>query len=274
MSNRDRMVVTKNVVANIAVAGVFAVGAAVALAATAAADPPPGPPAIRRLPRGPPADPAAPPPGPLAGDTMPLIGAPLGPTGLSVLAQNGAPAAGPFGIPEVPDPHVGDALMLGQNPVPSPPGGPPGTPPKLDALNNAYLLPQNVVPRHPAKERCSGWRPADKNADLGRIDYLKHLHALYSDGRLKGALLSQMPRISSVNRCRVPRRLPAPIFRWGSRHHPHRPINGRFRHPWCRRRGNLARTPLCRAPVALSGGVVRASQVDVGGIQPCRVDLA
>lgn len=181
MSSRDRGAVAKDVIASIVVTGALAVGAAVAHTAPAAADPP-----------APPADPAIPVPPP-QGPTIPIIGAPLGPSGLSGLAQIGAPAAGPLGLPEMPDPTVGNDLMLGQNPIPSPPGGPPGTPPNLNAFNNAYLLPQNVDPAAPGQGTMFGVAPGDENADISGLDYLRRLRAMYSDDRLKGGLLGQMP---------------------------------------------------------------------------------
>lgn len=164
--------------ANIVTGCVLAFGAAVASTATAAADPPPDVPA----------DPA-PPPGP----SVPLIGAPLGPNGLSVLAQNGAPAApGSLGVPAGLD--VSPGGLLGQNPVPAVPGGPPGTPPNLSIFNNAYALPQNEVPSAPSQGTEVGVAPGDENANISRLDWLKQWHQLYSNGNLKGALLGQLPQ--------------------------------------------------------------------------------
>lgn len=169
MSNRDRLTVARDVVASIAVAGAFVAGA-VGSSATAAADPPPAPPG----------DAAVPVPPPPAGPPAPIIGAPLGPAGFSPLAQNGSPAPSR------------NELLLGQNPLPLAPGGSPGTPPALQAFNNAYLLPQNVVPSAPGEGQMFDVAPGAENANISSIDYLKRLYRLQQDDRLKGGLLGQM----------------------------------------------------------------------------------
>jgi hypothetical protein len=184
MSSRDRKRATNHVVARVAVAGVLAVGAAVASAAIAAADPAPD------VPVDPAAVPAPPPPPP-EGPTVPLLGT-MGPQGLNVLAQNGAPPVGVLGVPDL---GVGDLTnLIGQNPVPTAPGGPPGAPPNLRAFNNAYVLPQNEVPSAPGKGTQVGVTPGDENADISGRQYVGKLRDLYRNGNLKGSLLGQMPQ--------------------------------------------------------------------------------
>src|SRR5689334_19918726 len=88
--NSDGTFAVKNAMATLAAAGLFAVGAAVACSATAAADPaPPEVPGAPAVPAPAPAPEPAPPPGP----EVPLMGAPLGPSGLSVLGQTGTDTA-------------------------------------------------------------------------------------------------------------------------------------------------------------------------------------
>lgn len=177
-----------DVAGNIAVAGVLAVGAAVVLAATAAADPVVDPlvpdPAI-------PVD--APPPPPPQGPNVPLMG-PLGPEGINLLAQRGQPAVGPLGIPSLGAADQSLPQLLGQNPVPSAPNGAPGEIPNLRAFNNAYLLPQNEVPSAPGTGTEVGVPPGEENTDLGRIAYLRQIHELHQNGNLKGSLLGQVPQ--------------------------------------------------------------------------------
>jgi hypothetical protein len=122
MSSRDRRTVAKGVAANIAVAGVLAVGAAVASAATAAADPPPPVPA----------DPAVPAP-PVAAPTD-FLG-----TALSGF-QPGGPDWVQGGSGAAPD------FLLSQSAVPSLPGAQPASPlGDGSALNTGYLFPANAT---------------------------------------------------------------------------------------------------------------------------------
>ncbi|CRZ13392.1 hypothetical protein [Mycolicibacterium neworleansense] len=167
----------------IMVAGVLALGAAVASSATAAADPAPDAPVE-------PAVPAPAPPPPPQGPMVPGIGAPLGPTGLSLLEQNGTPTGGPLGLPQGVDLNPNN--LLAQNAAP---GGPPAAaPPSLRAFNNGYLLPQNEKPAAPGQGTMVGVAPGEENADISGRDYLKQLHELYRNGNLKGSLLGQMPQ--------------------------------------------------------------------------------
>ena len=111
----------------------------------------------------------------------------------SVLAQSGAPSAGPVGLPDLS--AYAPGLLLGQNPVPSPPGPPPAVAtPDLHAFNNQYLLPQNVAPAAPGQgEPDNGIGPTAEQPGTGRLAFLSRLHAMYSEGALDGALLGQVP---------------------------------------------------------------------------------
>ncbi len=171
-------------VANIAAVGLVTFGAAVAFAATAAADPPPPEP----LPV-----PGAPEPPPPPGPTVPVIGQPLGPAGLNVLAQNGQePAPGALGAP----PIIGldETTALGQNAIPSAPGAGPGVIPNLNPFNNAYGPQQCMVPSAPGKCEQFDVAPGDENADVSRREWLGRYVDMYRAGMLKGGLLGQMPQ--------------------------------------------------------------------------------
>jgi hypothetical protein len=173
-------------VANIAAAGLITVGAAVAFAATAAADPqlPPDP----ALPV-----PGAPEPPPPPGPPVPVLGAPLGPQGLDVLAQNGQdqnPAA--LGAPPVTG--LDQTTVLGQNAVPSAPGAGPGVVPNLNPFNNAYGPQQCMVPSAPGKCEQFDVAPGDENNDVTRREWLGRYIDMYRAGMLKGGLLGQVPQ--------------------------------------------------------------------------------
>jgi hypothetical protein len=176
--------------ANIAALGFITAGAAVALAATAAADPPPPP-----DPAPAPADPAGPPPpdAPLTGAVMPVIGAPLGPQGLDVLAQRGQdgnPAA--LGAPALTGMDL--SSVLGQNAVPSPPGANPGAIPNLNPFNNGYGVQQCLKPSAPGKCQEFGVDPGDENADVSRRQWLGRYFDMQRAGLLKGGMIGQMPQ--------------------------------------------------------------------------------
>lgn len=168
-------------------AGLLAFGAAVACSATAAADPPPP-----DVPGAPPA-PAAPEPPP-TGPTIPGLGAPLGPNGLNILAQNGTePAPGKLGVPEGLDMTPG--ALLGQYPVPQAPGGPPApNAPNLRAFNRGYMLGQNEVPSAPGQGTEVGVAPEQENADISGLDWLRQWRNLSHNGNLKAGLLGQLPK--------------------------------------------------------------------------------
>ncbi|MFG1932689.1 hypothetical protein ACGFK1_18900 [Mycobacterium sp. NPDC048908] len=179
-SNRKRLTV-----ANIAAAGFITVGAAVSFAATAAADPPPDPAPA-------PGDPGPPPPPP--GQTVPMMGgAPLGPTGLGVLTQTGQdPNPSALGAPAVTG--IDSTTVLGQNPIPSAPGGNPGVVPNLNVFNNAYGVQQCLAPSAPGKCEEFGVAPGDENADVNRRQWFGRYIDMYRAGMLKGGLLGQMPQ--------------------------------------------------------------------------------
>ena len=128
------------------------------------------------------ADPATPVPPP----------APVPPAVDALLAQNGNPAAGLGGTPDLTGNGTRDMLgLLGQTALPAPPGVDPGTPPEAYPLNNGYLLPQNVVPSAPYQGTVAGVAPGQENADTGASDYLQRLYAAYQQGGLSGSMLGQ-----------------------------------------------------------------------------------
>lgn len=170
----------RNALATVAVAGLLAVGSAVASAAIAAADPAPVLPVDPAV-----TDPAAPP-----GPTVPGFGAPLGPNGLSLLSQAGQPAApGQLGAPEGLD--LNPNSLLGQTPLP---GGPPPPPLNLRAFNNGYLLPQNEVPSAPGQGEVVGVAPGEENANVSGVEWIGQIRDLYRNGNLKGGLLGRVPK--------------------------------------------------------------------------------
>gem|GEM_PF-554609 len=189
--NSNSPFAVKNAVAALAAAGLFAVGAAVACSATAAADPaPPEVPGAPAVPAPAPAPEPPPPPGP----TVPLMGAPLGSNGLSVLGQTGTETApGRLGVPNGVDMSPG--ALLGQYAAPSAPGGPPPTEaPNLRAFNNGYFFPQNEKPAAPGQGTVVGVEPGQENADISGLDWMRQMHTLYRNGNLRGSLLGQVPK--------------------------------------------------------------------------------
>ncbi|WP_249383664.1 hypothetical protein [Mycobacterium sp. DBP42] len=175
--------------ATLAAAGLLVIGAAVACSATAAADPAPpevpGAPAVAA-----PAPEPPPPPGP----EVPLVGAPLGPGGLSVLGQTGTETApGRLGVPNGVDMSPG--ALLGQYENPSAPGVPPPTEaPNLRAFNNGNFFPQNEKPSAPGEGTVVGVAPGQENADISGLDWMRQMHTLYRNGSLRGSLLGQVPK--------------------------------------------------------------------------------
>ena len=123
----------------------------------------------------------------------PGFGTPLGPGGLGVLAQNGQPGEpGALGAPPV----IGldRTSVLGQNAVPSAPGPDPGVIPNLNPFNNAYGVPQCLVPSAPGKCEQFDVAPGDENADVSRREWLGRYIDMYRAWMLKGGLLGQMPQ--------------------------------------------------------------------------------
>ena len=124
---------------------------------------------------------------------MPLIGAPLGPGGLGLLAQTGQdPLPGGLGAPQVSG--IDRTTVLGQNAVPSAPGADPGVIPNLNPFNNAYGVEQCTVPSAPGKCEQFGVAPGDENADVTRRQWFGRYIDMYRAGMLKGGLLGQMPQ--------------------------------------------------------------------------------
>ena len=121
-----------------------------------------------------------------------MVGAPLGPNGLSVLAQTGAPTQpGHLGAPQV----VGldPATLLAQQPVPSAPGA-PGAPPNLNLFNNGYGIQQNIEPAAPGEGQQFDVAPGQENANVSRREWLGRYVDMYRAGMLKGGLIGQMPQ--------------------------------------------------------------------------------
>lgn len=161
--------------ASVSVLLAVALGWSAAAAAQPVPTPPPGPP------------PTAPP-----GPAVPILGQPLAPAGLGVLAQHGVPDPGPLGLPPVAGLDPG--TVLGQNATPSAPGVGPGTPPHLGVFHNALGVPQHVVPSAPGQGPQFDVAPGQENAPTGAREWLGRYVDLYRDGRLRGPLLGQRPQ--------------------------------------------------------------------------------
>jgi hypothetical protein len=84
--------------------------------------------------------------------------------------------------------------VLGQNPVPSPPGANPGATPNLNPFNNQYGVQQCLKPSAPGQCEEFGVAPGDENADVPRRTYLGRYVDMYRAGMLKGGLLGQTPQ--------------------------------------------------------------------------------
>lgn len=166
MSTGDRTGATRLWLSAVAVAGAALFGSA-----SAAADP----------------GPAEPPP------PQPPVVVPPNATVGSVLGQDGAPPVGPLGLPDLS--AYAPGLLLGQNPVPSPPGPPAAVAtPDLHAFNSQYLLPQNVAPAAPGQGVPDvGIGPSADQPGTGRLAFFRRLHEMYQGGALDGALLGQVP---------------------------------------------------------------------------------
>lgn len=99
---------------------------------------------------------------------------------------------GILGLPDL-SPAYGPNILLGQNVIPSAPGGSgPVAAPNLSAFNDPYLLQQNASPAAPG-QGIDAPGLDQLEATSGRLDYLKQLYSMYQDGALKGAMLGQMP---------------------------------------------------------------------------------
>jgi hypothetical protein len=111
-----------------------------------------------------------------------------------LLGQTGIEPAGPLGLPDLAT--YGNALVLGQNLVPSVPGtAEQAVTPSLQVFTDDYLVPLNLVPAAPGEgSPAPGIGP---NADIpgaGRIAMLRRLREMYQAGNLTGALLGQLPK--------------------------------------------------------------------------------
>ena len=142
---------------------------------------------------------ALPVPPPPAPGSDPAPPAPMGlipPSSTSggLRGQTGIEPAGPLGLPDLAT--YGNALVLGQNLVPSVPGtAEQAVTPSLQVFTDEYLVPLNLVPAAPGEgSPAPGIGP---NADIpgaGRIAMLRRLHEMYQAGNLTGALLGQLPK--------------------------------------------------------------------------------
>ncbi len=157
--------------------GILVVGAILSGTATAAAEPAP-----------PPMEPSPATDGPT--ETGPSA-QPIPPTLMDPLAQGGAPAD-IGGLPNLAN-LIDPRQILGQRPIPGDPGAGDGTPLDLYALNNAYLLPQHVVPSAPGQGEIFGVEVGQENSRISRIDLLRRLREQYHDGGLTGAMLGRRP---------------------------------------------------------------------------------
>lgn len=176
-----------------------------AMAALAAADP--APPEVPGAPAVAAPAPAVEPPPP-AGPEVPLVGAPLGPQGLSVLGQTGTQAApGRMGVPDGID--LSPGALLGQYAAPAAPGGPPPTnAPNLRAFNNGNFLPQNEKPSAPGQGTVVGVEPGQENADISGLDWMRTCATCTVTGTCGAQCWARSPKSNSVNRFRAP--LPRP----------------------------------------------------------------
>jgi hypothetical protein len=124
---------------------------------------------------------------------MPIIGAPLGPAGLGLLAQAGQePLPGGLGAPEVSG--IDRNTVLGQLPLPAAPGAGPGVVPNFNVFNNAYGPTQCLKPSAPGQCEQFDVAPGEENADVNRREWFGRYIDMYRAGMLKGGLLGQMPQ--------------------------------------------------------------------------------
>lgn len=83
--------------------------------------------------------------------------------------------------------------MLAQNNTPSAPGTSPDTQraPNTNALNNQYLMPQNIKPAAPGQGQLFDVEPGEENADLTKTEALKHLWHGYQNGQYRGGFVNR-----------------------------------------------------------------------------------
>jgi hypothetical protein len=84
-------------------------------------------------------------------------------------------------------------VLLGQRPDTANPDAPPLGPLSLNPLNNANLLPQNLVPSAPGEGTVRGVEPGQEAANTTFRGYLSRLRNMYRNGDLAGAGLGQRP---------------------------------------------------------------------------------
>ena len=83
--------------------------------------------------------------------------------------------------------------LLGQRPDAGGLDAPPLGPLSLNPLNNANLLPQNLVPSAPGEGTVLGVEPGQEAANTTFRGYLSRLRNMYHNGDLAGAGLGQRP---------------------------------------------------------------------------------
>jgi hypothetical protein len=84
-------------------------------------------------------------------------------------------------------------VLLGQRPDAAGLDAPPLGPLSLNPLNNANLLPQNLVPSAPGEGTVFGVEPGQEAANTTFRGYLSRLRNMYHNGDLAGAGLGQRP---------------------------------------------------------------------------------
>ncbi len=184
MTGRHRRPARKTSVPRVA-AGAFALGSMFAYPAVAAADPAPPPAPVPGMTGASDAYQADPPPNLPPQQSL-----------LSPLEQSSGRGEGPAGLPTpLPDLQQGavNEFVLAQNNTPSVPGTPTDTQraPNTNALNNQYLMPQNVKPAAPGQGQLFDVEPGEENADLTKIEAAKHLWHGYQNGQYKGGFVNR-----------------------------------------------------------------------------------
>ena len=161
MTPRDR----KNMAVTIAVAGMLGFGAVIASAATAAADPPPGP-----------VEPAP-----------PAEGQPGAPPAITPLIEGD--------VPQSPNPSPGYDFLLGQSPLPTAPGSQPVQPIWfLDQAVTQSMMPTNFALAGQGQQSYYSYTPITPDAPpAGLLDNLRGAHGLwhYEMGRLDQSQLGE-----------------------------------------------------------------------------------
>ncbi len=156
----------------------LAIAALVANVATSSAVPQPEEPGPRSVTADQPAATAVPPPPSQIGNPLALAGAEQGPAGIPTSLS-----------------ITGDTALIGQHIAPAAPGSNgPVIAPGPNALNNQYLLPQNLKPSAPGGGEIYEVAPGGENADVAGADYLRRLWHQYQNGDLKGGLLGRRPK--------------------------------------------------------------------------------